>query len=94
MNKKDKNGLTAFSYACQRGHTDIAEMIISKSLELNIELDTKHPHALTPFQEVCRNGDFKIAQLLFQNCIKLNIDVNFKGGEGIKLLLEEILLLL
>ena len=39
---RDENGHTSFHVACSNGSTDIVELIIKKSIDLNIDLNAKY----------------------------------------------------
>jgi ankyrin repeat protein len=40
--KRDEDGHTSFHVACSNGSTDIVELIIKKSIDLNIDLNAKY----------------------------------------------------
>ena len=65
LNTKNDVGMSAFHLACQYGHSKIAEMLIPKSKEVNIELNTKYL-GMTDFQMACENGHSKIAAMRIQ----------------------------
>ena len=48
--------MSAFHLACQNGHAKIVEMIIQKSSELNIRLNTRAHDLRTPFHFACMEG--------------------------------------
>ena len=65
---------TAFEMACKNGHAHTAEMIIKKSVELNINLAIRN----VTFQIACENGYTKLVELLLQKPSKFGINVNAK----------------
>ena len=55
------DGRTAFHFACQFGHSKIAEMLMNKSTELNIELNVKDKYkGITAFHSACIHGHSKV----------------------------------
>ena len=55
--------------ACENGHSKIAEMLIQKSAELNIDLNAKHRlFDRTSFQLAYENGHF-IKLIIFSSAI-------------------------
>jgi ankyrin repeat protein len=74
INISDNFGLTGFHYACNKGYTDILNLLIEKGCNINI-LDND---GWTGFNYSCRNGHFHIVQLLIN---KVN-DINMKSYEG------------
>ena len=74
---------TAFHFACENGHSRIAELLIHKSAELNIELNAKDFHGMTAFHFACKNGHYsKIAEMLVQKSTEFNTDLNGKDEYG------------
>ena len=60
-----KFGISDQCVACENGHSKIAEMLIQKSGELDIDLNTKHRlFGRTAFHLACENGHSKIAEML------------------------------
>ena len=73
---------TVFQWACESGHTDIANFLLENSIKMKIELNTKTECGLTAFQLACKNGHSRIAELLIQNSSKLHIQLNTKNNCG------------
>ena len=53
LNSKSLFGFTAFHLACKNGHLNTVEMLIQKSNELNIDLNTKENKRRTAFHSAC-----------------------------------------
>merc|ERR1711963_1212988 len=70
------NDRTAFHLSCQYGHSKVAEMLILKSVELNIKLNGKDYFGKTAFHLSCQNGHMKIAEMLIKKSVYLNIKLN------------------
>ena len=69
-----KNGGTkSFILACKKRQFKIAEMLIKKTTEFNV-----NKHDETPFHLACKGGYFEIAEMLVHESAKLNIDLNAK----------------
>ena len=58
-------------------------MLMQKSTELNIELNTKDYNGWTAFHWACRNGHSKIAEMLIQKSTELNIELDSKDNMGL-----------
>ena len=77
-------GRTPFQIACEKGNVRIAELIIKKSIENNIDLNWKpgrYP-GRTGFHDACTSGQVKIVELLIENAAEFNIDLNVKDDYG------------
>ena len=72
---KDKLGWTPFHWACKNGHFQIAELILQKSIQLNIELDAKDVNSRTPLHLACIKGHLNIAEMILEKSVILNIDI-------------------
>ena len=70
--------MTAFYMATEIGHLMIVEMLIKKSTNFNIELNTKDHWGRTAFHIACLNGNSKILDMLIQKSIESNIELNAK----------------
>ena len=47
--------MTAFHFACEYGYSEIAEMLMKKCNEFNIELNTRTKHGKTAFHYACKS---------------------------------------
>ena len=68
--------------ACINGHSEIVELLIKNSANLNIDLNAKYndnTRGWMPFQYACQYGYTKIVELLMQNSIEFNIELNSEG---------------
>ena len=85
-----RNLKDCFQLACSKGHLKIAEMIINKSADLKINLNTKGQDGHSTFQLACMGGDSEIER---SNCTKIvemlidqseyhKIDVTTKTNRG------------
>ena len=77
-----KGGNETFQLACKNGHSKMAEMLIQKAAEFNIELNGKNLNGLTAFHLACENGYSETAELLMQKSTELNIELNAKDKDG------------
>ena len=86
LNAKNQNsafddeqmGQTAFHLACEYGNLDVVKLLIQKSTEFNIKLNTKDDFGRTAFHWACIKGHLKIAKLLMRKSSEANIDLNAK----------------
>ena len=69
---------TPFLIACRKGHMNIALMILKKSDELKIEVNTKNNYGFTAFHIACWNGHLEIAEMIMKYSSQLKIDLNSK----------------
>ena len=72
--KKDKDGWTPFHWACKNGQFQIAELILQKSIQLDIELNAKDGTGRTPLHWACANDYLEIAEMILEKSNVLNID--------------------
>ena len=56
--------MTAFHFACEYGYSEIAEMLMKKCNEFNIELNTRTKHGKTDFHHACKKGLLKCVMKL------------------------------
>ena len=73
---------TPFFLACSNGHLNVAELIMQKSAEHNIDLNTIDDTDMTPFHFACRKRHFNVVEFLIQKSAEYNIDLNFKHSFG------------
>ena len=79
---KDKHGWTPFHWACKNGHFEVAEIVLQKSIQLNIELNAKDVTGRTPLHWACVNGRLKIAEMILEKSSVLNIDISSTNDLG------------
>ena len=76
-NPRCNEGKTPFHLACQFGHFKIAEIIVQKSAEFNLDLNSKDDDGTTAFHWACINGhsmgNFTIAKMIVQKSAELVI---------------------
>ena len=82
LNIKDNYGYTPFHNACQNGHVKLAEMLMKKSIELDIDLNGKifDPayDGWTPFHLACFFGKTDIVKIMIDNSESLKLDLTAK----------------
>ena len=76
--KKIFFGSTPFHLATYYGHSKVASLLIHKSSELKIDLNTKIASGSTAFHLACKNGHLKTVEVLIQKSIEFDIDLNSK----------------
>ena len=77
FNAMDNKGMTAFHFACESGHSEVARMLVENSAKLKINLNVKDDEdRKTAFHLVCEKGNSKTAQMLIQNPKKLHYLAN------------------
>ena len=84
MEYEDPN--RAFQSACNNGHFKMAEFLIQKSTELNIDLNANDETfgRGTAFHLACHIGNSNIAEMLVQKSADFNIDLNALDGVSCK----------
>ena len=82
-NPRNKEHETPFHIASKYGHWRIVELLILKSIDLNINLNaTTLKNKLTAFHYACRHsGQPKLVELLMLSSFQFNIDLNAKSEE-------------
>ena len=75
VNTKNNYGYTAFHLACQRGHANVAKMIMANSAALKIDLNTKSEFGDTPYNSACYKGHTKVVHLMLDQSKTLSIDL-------------------
>ena len=74
VNLKTTAGISALWVACEKGHTDIVKLLISKGARVD-DVDYKD---VTSLMEATNNGHFEVVSLLLEH----NADVNLRGRKG------------
>ena len=77
LNARDDYGLTAFHWACKKGHFKIAKILIEKSGDILIDLNAKsnNRHRQTAFQLAKWNLKEKVVELITKNAESFTIDL-------------------
>ena len=73
---------TAFHLACQSGYAKIAEMIMKKSVEFNIDLNAKNYDGDTTFHFACLWGETSIVDMMINNSESVNLDLTARNNYG------------
>ena len=60
----------------------IAEMIIEKSSQLCIDLNSKSSGGFTPFHFACKKGKSMVVEVIMKKSIDFNINLNAKDHLG------------
>ena len=68
--------MKAFHFACMKGHSKIAQMLILKSSDYNIELNAKNDVGIAAFHMACFDGHSKTAETLVQKSADFSIGLN------------------
>ena len=77
-NLLNDEGYTPFHVACLHGRVKIAEFMMKKSAELNIDLSKKTTHNETAYHLACISGNDKVAKWITKNSDELKINLNEK----------------
>ena len=81
-NSKNQDEDTTFHLVCKHGHLKIANMLISKSAELKIDLNAKGKLGMTAFNYACQEGQLKIVEMLVQKSADYLIEIDVKNNYG------------
>ena len=83
LNARDDYGLTAFHWACKKGHFKIAKILIEKSGDILIDLNAKSNNRLrntafqlANFQFDNLNSRTKLIEMIVNNAESFNIDLS------------------
>ena len=80
---KDANGDTALHYACINGNTKIAQILLQKSVQLDINPNEKETlHGWTAFHFVCMYDKTSIVEMMLDNAESFNLDFTVKDQFG------------
>ena len=74
LNAKDRNKMSGFHYACYHGYLVVAEMLVNKSTEFNIHLNTTLQ--ISFFSACLHSLNTDMAEMLIQKSTKFHIDLN------------------
>ena len=76
--KETKKGQTPFHFACIDGRSKIVEMFLKRSMELDIDLNSKDQSGMTGFHMACVYGKTSIVEMIIDNADSSNIDLKAK----------------
>ena len=79
LNIKDKNGWTAFMWACRNGHKDVVKLLLDNSER--IDLNARTNNGKTAFMWACYKGHKDVIQLILAYSDR-NIDFNASNIYG------------
>ena len=82
LNSIDFYGKTAFHLACCNGLLQVADIIIQKSPEFDIDLNAKDRWEQTAFIWAAKKGQSRIAQMLTEKSVEFKIDLLAKDSWG------------
>ena len=74
VNAKNEEGVTALSYASNRGHLDIVKILLANNADVNVRSNI----GSTPLMNAAHKGHLQIVSLLIAN----GADVNCQSNEG------------
>ena len=85
INARSKTRKTGFIWACIKGHSNVAKMLIEKSVALGIDLYVQDVGNLTALMWACMRGHASIAKLIMEYSfgtlgIALNMDNGFSDS--------------
>ncbi len=84
LNGKDGNGNTAIYYACLIGNTKIAQLLLQKSVQLDINPNEKNKYCgRTAFHWACILDKTSIVEMMLDNGESFNLDFTVKEQYGI-----------
>ena len=66
----------------EKGYSNIAEFLIEKSIEFNIDLNIQDESGRTGFHYACMKNHLKLAEMLIQKSVKFKIDLNVQDEDG------------
>lgn len=75
VNEKDEGGRTALHYACEKGHAEVARLLINQGARINV---TTAMMASTPLHYAVMRGDKQTVELLLSK----GADINAKNRDG------------
>ena len=67
LNAIEEDGMTAFHYACERGHTDVVKIFMENAPFLSLDLNAKDYSDFTGFHYACRRGHSETVKVLMEN---------------------------
>ena len=80
LNGKDAHGSPALHIACINGNTKIAQILLQKSVQLDINPNEKHKYLFgrTAFHWACIGGKTSIVEMMLDNAESFNLDFTVK----------------
>ena len=80
LNAKDKNGCTAFMWACKNGHKDVVKLLFNNSDR--IELNARTKMGYTAFIVACHYGQKDVVKFLLNNSERIELNVRDRYGNN------------
>merc|ERR1712156_1125776 len=80
--KRTSTGTTLFHYACWYGQTKIANFLMERASDFNINLSVSDNFGRTAFHLACADGHTEIVQTLLEKSNEFNFDLNAKDKHG------------
>ena len=74
--------MTAFHHACEEGHLEVAKMIMQRSAELKIELNSENNDGNTGFHLAAIHDRANIVEMIIHKSSELKIDIDSKSFCG------------
>ena len=84
INTKDKDGKTAFHFACINGNLKILEMFLRRSIKLGIDLNSRDCNGMTGFHFACKIGCISIVEMMIDYAESSKIDLKAKTRADLK----------
>ena len=70
LNARDESGLTAFMWACRRGHWNVVRLLLKQHLRSgNLDVDAKDVRGETAFMMACQYGHIDVVRRLLYSFI-------------------------
>ena len=66
----------------QKGQSDLLDVLIKHSTDLNIDIPPKNWHGNEAFRKACKEGHLKMSEVLIRHASKLKIDLSSKVNFG------------
>ena len=83
INAKDKDGRTAFIWACYQGLTAVVAMMLEMAQEVKIDLNAKDDiFKMTGFICACEKKHSEVINLIMAKAESLQIDLHWKDEDG------------
>ena len=79
VDMKGREQLTPFHTAIEHSRVEIAEMILKKYTDWNIDLNTRDLKMFTPFHTACEGGQPEIVKLLLNYSEFTNLNITALG---------------
>jgi ankyrin repeat protein len=77
LNATDNMNLTSFHWACQEGHTEVAQLFLEKADEFKLDLNVAdYELEWTPFHFACHEGRRSIVDMILEKSEDVKIFIN------------------